>query len=75
MSYDIDAAIARIETSKESHVAWAEHLVDEPECCTPIPKYIQTREEHLEIIAGYDNVLECLRALRRLRGSATKQTK
>ena len=26
--YDLAAAIKRIETSKDSHVRWAEHLVD-----------------------------------------------
>ncbi len=64
--YNIDDAIARIEKSKESHLLWADHLIGDPECCTPLPQYIQTRDEHLEIVAGYDNVLDCLHSFRRL---------
>ena len=67
--YDLAAAIKRIETSKDSHVRWAEHLVDDPGCCTPLPLYFQTREEHLDIIDGYYNVIKALHDLNYMRVS------
>ena len=60
---DLAAAIARIEESRASHQAWAEHMVDCAHCAEHgPPRFIQTREEHEQIVAQYDSVLAILRA-------------
>jgi hypothetical protein len=61
---DVAAAIRRIEESRRSHAEWAEHI---PNCghCQKHgpPAFIQSLEEHQQIVAEYDNVLACLRAV------------
>lgn len=60
----VAAAIARIEKSRESHQRWVDHL-SEPDhsCCDPLPAYIQTLDEHRQIVEEYDTVLEVLRSV------------
>lgn len=58
---DLQAAIRRIEESRESHVAWRDHLDACDYCKEHPPAYVQTRDEQVQIIAEYDNVLAILR--------------
>lgn len=69
---DLMAAIARIEESRASHQAWAEHMVDCAHCAKHgPPPYIQTRGEHEQIVREYDGVLTILRSVVRPQGSAS----
>jgi hypothetical protein len=56
-------AIERIEESKDSHVRWRDHLGTCDHCTAHPPEYIQTKAEHEQIIAEYDDVLTVLRAV------------
>lgn len=59
---DLIAAVRRIEESRASHAAWADHMAGCAHCAEHgPPPYIQTREEHEQIVREYDNVLSILR--------------
>lgn len=61
---DLTSAIARIEESRASHQAWAEHLADCSHCAEHgPPPFIQTRAEHEQIVREYDGVLSILRGV------------
>jgi hypothetical protein len=59
---DVDRAIARIEESRSSHQRWADHI-DGCSHCQQYgpPEFIQSKDEHLQIVAEYDGVLVILR--------------
>lgn len=60
---DLDVAIRRVEESKDSHVKWRDHLNVCTYCQEFPPVYVQTAEEHQQIIDEYDVVLRVLRSI------------
>lgn len=60
---DLDLAIRRVEKSKDTHVQWRDHLNTCAYCQEFPPLYVQTAEEHQEIIDEYDVVLNVLRCI------------
>lgn len=79
---DLDAAIARVEKSRQTHVEWLDYwrAYDEHDCSGVVCPWEATREEqtaiagdsdhHRTAISGYDNVLAILTALRAALSSA-----
>lgn len=59
----IDAAIRRMEESRETHVKWIKHFDVCDYCREHPPQYIQSSEEHAVIVQEYDGVLKVLRSL------------
>lgn len=57
---DTERAIARVEASRLSHQLWIDYLDRNPDY--PLPEFIQTRDEHQQIVDEYDNVLAVLAA-------------
>lgn len=62
---DREAAIARIEESRATHVLWADYWKAIGGCscegCEKTAGIAGDADHHRECIAGYDNVLEVLR--------------
>lgn len=71
----VDAAIRRIEESRRSHAAWVEHIPNCTHCQEHgPPPYIQTQQEHEQIVAEYDVVLSVLADVRKQYGETTPAT-
>lgn len=58
---DFTAAIATIESSRQSHVGWMEYFIAHPEQEEKYAETVDGAQTQREIIAAYDNVLNCLR--------------
>ena len=61
---DVGRAIATIEQSRQTHVDWCRWLEAHPEEIDRVAGTVHPPREQREIIAEYDNVLNCLRELR-----------
>lgn len=56
----VAAAITRVEASRLSHQLWIDYLDAHPNY--PVPEFIQTGDEHQQIVDEYTNVLAVLAA-------------
>lgn len=67
---NVDAAIAAIESSRATHLDWAQWFEAHPDEEAKHSRTIHGAAEQRKIVAEYDNVLMCLRAFRAMQANS-----
>ncbi len=60
---DVEAALAKIEYSRATHVEWRDHIRACGHCQQNPPEHVHQPREQERIITEYDRVLKVLRAV------------